>query len=70
MKCPECGHDCWDTYPGSLAFHTGGLTVRCASSANGLNQCGFAIHLTRELMIEAAFLLTQNDRRAASKGVE
>jgi len=64
MKCPECGHTSWATYHGSEALLDGGLTVRCESSKNGLDVCGFEIHLTADQVVEAAFLVTQLARIA------
>lgn len=74
MICPLCGSDNWDVYAKRDAHHTGGLSVVCAGlratgASNGIDAdvCLWAIHLTREQMIEAAFLITQHERTAAKE---
>lgn len=59
-KCLECGSAELVTYTGSLAFHPGGLTVRCdATRPLGSEPCGWAIHLTREEMLALAVAHTK-----------
>ncbi len=60
--CPLCGSTSWDTYAKQHAKHTGGLTIVCEAVPAGPSRatyCGWSIDLTREQMIEAAFLVTK-----------
>lgn len=66
MKCPLCGSDNWVSFHGRNADKNQGLSVVCYGPPKG-DYCGWSIHLTREQMIEAAFLITQHERTAAKE---
>lgn len=57
MRCPLCGSDNWATYSGLHATHPLGLSLECGGPK--AHHCGWSIDLTREQMIEAAFLVVR-----------
>lgn len=70
--CPECESPL-ATFFGESALHAGGMTLTCdrvrvIANSRVFDPCGFAVHLTREELLDA--VLRAGESKAEAEGGE